>query len=59
MSAEKQRVDEKMRHVMDSSHKTVKTLENRLAALQGDLDLAKSELTSSQAEYDGYKVWIG
>lgn len=56
VSAEKQRVEERLRQSSDSSQKTIKSLENRLTSLQGDLDLAKSELATAQAEYEGYKV---
>ena len=55
-SAEKQRLEDRLRSVNDSSQKTVRTLENRVTSLQADLDLVKTEMTSVQAEYEGYKV---
>ena len=36
----------------------IRTLENRITSLQGDLDLAKNEMAAVHAEYEGYKVGI-
>ena len=58
MSGEKQKLQEKLRTATDANARTIKSLENRIQALQDDLDVAKSELMAVQAEYDGYKVWF-
>ena len=55
-TSDKQKNEDRLRSSNESSQKTIRTLENRITSLQGDLDLARSEMESVHAEYEGYKV---
>ena len=55
---ENARLVEKMRGSTDSNLRSVRSLELKVASLQGDLDLTKSELETVQTEYDSYKVGL-
>ena len=56
MTAENGRLQEKIRSLMDSGQRTVRSLESRVETLTDELDMTKGELKAVQAEYDSYKV---
>ncbi|KAK3605782.1 hypothetical protein CHS0354_033984 [Potamilus streckersoni] len=58
IEARRHKVEEKLRSISDGNQRNIKSLEAKVQALQGDLDIARSELTTVQAEYEGYKVRV-
>lgn len=56
LAAEKEKLQEKLRSLTDSTQRTIRSLEARIQALQEDLEVSRSEVKAVQSEYDGYKV---
>ena len=56
LGAEKEKLQEKLRSLTDSTQRTIRSLEGRIQALQEDLEVSRSEVKAVQSEYDGYKV---
>ena len=56
IGADKHKLQEKLHSLSDSNQRTIKSLENRIQALQDDLEVTNSELGAVKAEYEGYKV---
>lgn len=56
--AENHRLTEKMQSSCELSQRASRSLELKVQSLERDLELARSELTSVQSEYESYKVSV-
>lgn len=56
ITAENQKLQDKIRSLNDSSQRTIKSLEAKVESLTDELDVTKTELHEIQADYDNYKV---
>ncbi|XP_014676259.1 PREDICTED: GRIP and coiled-coil domain-containing protein 2-like isoform X2 [Priapulus caudatus] len=58
LTSNKLKAEELLQSLGDSHQRAVRSLENQIVALQEDVQQSRLELSTCQAEYDGYKVRV-
>ena len=56
IAAENHKLQDKMRTLQEANQRSVRALEVKVQSLQDELEVNKTELTSTQSEYESYKV---